>query len=157
MSLFFIATLILFGITLVILEIVMVPGLIVGIIGGTIILLGIFWSWQVYGERGGIIIAIVTLLLLGITLFLALKTKFWQRFSLTNTSSGRVNELESGAVLPGDEGYAVSSLRPMGTIKINGRKFEAGTDGELIPPNYPIIVIRVEPGKIIVEPKKKNS
>ena len=153
MSLFFIAVLILFGITLIVFEIIISPGLFVGIIGAIFILLGVFWSWQVYGPHGGIITGVVTFILLGISLYLALKTEIFKRLKLSDSSEKKLSDTESGAILPGDEGYAVSSLRPKGTVKINGRKFEAGTEGSSIPPNYPIVVIRVEPGKIIVAPK----
>ncbi len=54
------------------------------------------------------------------------------------------------SVQPGDRGAAVSSLRPMGKARVNGKYFEATTEGELIPANYPVIVVRVEPNKIVV-------
>ncbi len=154
MSIFFIVVLICFGISLIVLEILIVPGLIVGLVGGVFMCMGLIWTWQVFGQTTTVFVGILSLILLGLTLYLALKTGFWKKFSLKETSKGRVNEIETGAVLPGDTGYAISSMRPMGSVKINGIKFEASSEGELIPPNYPIEVIRVEPGKIIVKPKK---
>ncbi len=154
MSFFFIAVLLLFGVTLIVLEVVIVPGIIAGLVGAFFMCLSLFWSFQIYGAKMTISLGVGSLILLGISLYVALNTRIWKRFSLKNVMDGKTNELESGAVLPGDEGYAISSLRPMGTVKIKGRKFEAGTEGALVPPNYPIVVIRVEPGKIIVEPRK---
>ena len=154
MSIFFIAVLIFFGIALIVLEILIVPGLIVGIVGGIFMCMGLVWTWQVFGPTVTVAVGVFAILLLVVSVYLALKTGFWKRFSLKETNKGRVNEIDTGAVLPGDTGYAISSLRPMGSVKINGIKFEASSEGELIPPNYPVEVIRIEPGKLIVKPKK---
>jgi len=153
MSIFFIAILLLFGITLIVLEILIVPGLIVGLVGGIFMCMGIIWTWQVFGPTVTVIVGIIALIALAVALYLALKTGFWKRFSLKEINNGRVNEIETGAIMPGDIGYAISSMRPMGNVKINGRKFEAISEGQLIPPNFPIEVIVVEPGRIIVKPR----
>jgi membrane-bound serine protease (ClpP class) len=153
MSIFFILILIFFGIALIVLEILIVPGLVVGIAGAIFMLMGILWSWQIFGHSTGIAVGITSMILLAVTLYLATKSAFWKRFSLKGHSEGRMNEIEAGAVLPGDSGHAISSLRPMGSVRINGKKFEATSEGELIPANYPVTVIRVEPGRIVVKPK----
>lgn len=151
MSVFFISVLILFGILLIVLEILIVPGFIVGIAGAVFVLLGVSWTWQVYGTTTGIIVTLVSILLTGLSIWSALKTSFWKRFSLRDQLKGKMNVIDKNLVKVGDRGAAISSLRPMGTVRVNGVRFEAGTEGQMIPPNYPIIVVSVEENKLIVK------
>ena len=152
MTVFFIAILILFGILMIVSEILFVPGLIVGILGGTFIIMAIGWTWQVYGSTAGMITGIFSILLTVLSIWAAFKTGFWQKFSLQDKVEGKMNVIDDNDVKAGDKGAAVSSLRPMGTVKVNGKKFQASTEGEMVPPNFPVTVLRVETDKIIVSP-----
>jgi membrane-bound ClpP family serine protease len=151
MAIFFILILIFFGIALIVLEILIVPGLIVGIAGGIFMFMGIMWAWQVYGNTGGIIVGISSLVVLAISIYLALKSGFWQRFSLKDKLDGKVNVILTEQLSVGDFGDAVSSLRPMGTVRVNGQQFEATSEGQMIPPNYPIEIVRIEENKVFVK------
>jgi membrane-bound ClpP family serine protease len=151
MAIFFILVLIFFGIALIVLEILIVPGLIVGIAGGVFMFMGIMWAWQVYGNTGGIIVGISSLVVLAISIYLALKSGFWQRFSLKDKLDGKVNVILTEQLSVGDFGDAVSSLRPMGTVRVNGHQFEATSEGQMIPPNYPIEIVRIEENKVFVK------
>ena len=151
MAIFFILVLIFFGIALIVLEILIVPGLIVGIAGGVFMFMGIMWAWQIYGNTGGIIVGLSSLVVLTISIYLALKSGFWQRFSLKDKLDGKVNVILTENLNVGDFGAAVSSLRPMGTVKVNGQQFEATSEGQMIPPNYPIEIVRIEENKVFVK------
>lgn len=152
MTIFFIAVLIFFGILMIVAEILFVPGLIVGLLGGLFIIMGIGWTWQVYGATAGMITAGISLIITVTSIWAAFKTGFWQKFSLQGKLEGRMNVIDQNDVQTGDRGAAVSSLRPMGTVKVNGKRFQASTEGEMVPPNYPVIVVRVDPDKLIVSP-----
>ncbi|MBK9399381.1 MAG: NfeD family protein [Bacteroidetes bacterium] len=154
MSIFFISVLILFGILLIVLEILIVPGFIVGIAGAVFVVMGIGWTWQVYGSTAGIIVALISIFVTGLSIWSALRTSFWKKFSLRDKLEGRMNVIDESRVKAGDRGEAVSSLRPMGTVRVNGERYEAATEGRMVPPNYPIIVIRVEGNKLIVKPNE---
>lgn len=151
MSAFFIAILILFGIILIVLEVLIVPGFIAGIIGAFFMAMGIGWAYQLYGATAGTWVGVASLTLCGFSVWMAFRTRVWQRFSLKTSLEGRTNEVDPQTVQPGDRGAAVSSLRPMGKVRVNGKYFEATTEGELLPANYPVIVVRVEPNKIVVK------
>jgi membrane-bound ClpP family serine protease len=152
MSIFLIAILILFGILLIVLEVLIVPGMVVGFLGLVFILLGIGGAWNEYGALGGILTAIISLALGAFAVWSALRTGFWKHFSLRNRLEGRANEIETGTVHAGDRGYAMSSLRPMGTVKVNGHRFEARVESGLVPPNYPVEVLAVEGSRLLVRP-----
>ena len=150
MSIVFICVLILFGVLLITVEILIVPGLIVGILGGIFVIMGIGWTWQVYGSTAGTIVAFIAVLLTALAIWSALRTGFWDRFSLQSQLKGRVNEIDLDTIKEGDHGAALSSLRPMGTIRVNGKRFEASSETGMIPVNFPIIVVRIEDNKIFV-------
>jgi membrane-bound serine protease (ClpP class) len=150
MTILFISVLILFGIFLIAMEILIVPGFIVGVLGGVFVIMGIGWTWQVYGATAGTIVGLSSLLLTALTIWSALSTGFWKYFSLQGQLKGRANEIDTDSIKAGDHGAALSSLRPMGTIRVNGKRFEASSETGMIPVNYPIIVVRIEDNKIIV-------
>lgn len=152
MSIVFISVLIIFGILLIALEILVVPGFVVGILGGLFVIMGIGWTWQVYGSTAGTVVGFISALLTALAIWSALRTGFWKRFSLQSQLSGRTNEIDLTTIKEGDKGAALSTLRPMGTIRVNGNRFEATAETGMIPVNYPIIVVRIEDNRIFVRP-----
>lgn len=152
MTIFFIVILLLFGITLIVLEVLLLPGLIAGILGGVFMLMGVAWTWQIYGSTAAIVTALGAGALLATALVLSLRSGVWGRFSLKEQLEGKMNTIDPEKVKAGDRGAAISSLRPMGTVRVNGEKYEAQSEGALIPPNYPVEVIRIDGYKLIVKP-----
>ncbi len=57
---------------------------------------------------------------------------------------------EGEGIRPGDEGLSVTTLRPSGKARINGRKVDAVTQGDFIEPDTPVQVIQVSAGRVIV-------
>jgi len=53
--------------------------------------------------------------------------------------------------LVGRQGVAMSLLRPSGTIDIAGRRIDAMSESEIIPPGVPVEVIKVSGLKVIVK------
>jgi membrane-bound serine protease (ClpP class) len=52
--------------------------------------------------------------------------------------------------LLGKEGVSLTVLRPVGTARIDGRKFSVVTGGEFIEKDQPVKVIKVEGSRIVV-------
>ena len=67
-------------------------------------------------------------------------------------ADSRVESEEARAVAPGDQGIAISPLRPSGKIKVAQRKIDAVTRGQFIDPGTPVIVEAVEQNHVIVRP-----
>ena len=55
------------------------------------------------------------------------------------------------AQLVGQRGTAMSMLRPAGTVELDGRRIDAVSESEIIYPNTPVEVIRVNGLKVIVK------
>lgn len=149
----FIITLILFGLLLLILEILIIPGLIAGIFGVIMMLAGIFWMYSAYGDRGGHITLISTLFLTAVSIFYAFKSKAWSRFGLKGKNDGRTTGTSELKVSVGDELITISALRPMGTVMADNQRVEAQTEGELVQAGTLVIITKILPNKLIVKPK----
>ena len=148
----YIAILIILGILLLVLEILVLPGLIAGIIGGLFLLAAISWTFKSYGTTAGIYTSITTVALALLAIYIGLKSKVWQRFSLKHSmKDSKVNEIDADIVKEGNEAITVSALRPMGTIMIGDLKMEAQSNGELIPGNTRVIILRVLQNKVLVK------
>jgi membrane-bound serine protease (ClpP class) len=150
----YIALLILLGITLLVLEILILPGLIAGIIGGLFLLVAITWTFNTYGPEAGLYTSLATVLLTALSLYVAFKSKVWSRFSLKgDLRESRANVTDPDSIEVGAEAITVSALRPMGTVMLNDVKLEARTNGELIPEDRKVIVVKVLPFGVLVKEK----
>lgn len=149
----FLILLILIGIILLVLEILVLPGLIAGIIGTLLIILSVVWIYHDYGTVTGHITAASSLMLTGLAIYGSLKSKAWNRFGLKDQIDGRVNEVNTLGINEGDEGKTLSALRPSGTVLISNIRVEAQSSGEFIDAGTKIIVTRVLPNKVMVKIK----
>lgn len=148
-----IASLIVFGLVLIVIEILFVPGTtVVGIVGFGLLVTGIAFSFAHYGKTVGWAVTAGSSVFSGVLFFWALRTGIWKRFSLKDTISGKVNEGEWNEVKVGLEGVAISSLRPSGKVEIGGKQMEASTLGTFLESGAKVRVVQVLPGKIVVEP-----
>jgi len=92
-------------------------------------------------------------LLSAITVYLALKSKTWNRIMLRTEISGKVNEIDAEKVNPGDCGKTVSRLCPGGKALINDEYFEVHTNGEFIDQETEIEITHLADNKIFVKRK----
>lgn len=149
----FLLLLILIGIVLLVLEILVLPGLIAGIIGALLILLSVVWIYNDYGTVTGHITAASSLILTALAIYGSLKSKAWNRYGLKDQIDGRVNDVQSLGITEGEEGKTLSALRPSGTVMISNRRVEAQSSGEFIDAGTKIIVTKVLPNKVMVKIK----
>ena len=150
-TLFTIILLILAGIVLLILEILILPGLIAGIIGALMILGGIWYSFHELGNTAGTIVALSTLTVTLSTIYLAFRYNVWRRFSLQQSSDSKIERVDEMDIKSGDHGKALSALRPMGTAVFHNKQVEVESLGEMIEANATVEVIEVLANKLIVK------
>ncbi|MBN1838238.1 MAG: hypothetical protein JW820_20435 [Spirochaetales bacterium] len=58
--------------------------------------------------------------------------------------------------LPGRDGVALTVLRPVGTVLIDGAKYSAVTAGEYVEKDQPIVVTKVEGSRIVVRARREQ-
>lgn len=143
--------LILIGLLLVLVEIFVTPGIVVGLIGVILMGVGIYQAYVEYGSTIGNLVLAGTFVAAVGMVFFSLRSGAWDRLSLNDTISGKVNERDPESVKVGDQGKTISALRPSGNALINGQRFEVYTEGEAIATHQDVEVINIIGNKIIVK------
>ena len=145
--------LVVFGIFLLIAEIIFVPGTtIVGVLGLLFSGYGIYLGYDYFGSTVGTIFLVSTLLLNVVALVVAFKGKSWERFSLRNSMTGKFNQDIKLDFKEGDIGQSISSLKPIGKGLFNEMEIEVRSNGGYINENVEIEIIRIESNKFFVQP-----
>jgi membrane-bound ClpP family serine protease len=114
------------------------------------------WTAGIYAIIGVIIGAV------GSFVFLKAfpKRDMWGKIALLDTLSsekGYNSMNETYAVLVGQEGEAVTPMRPSGTVRVDGRELSAITDGKWLDRGSKIKVTNVSGARIMVEKVEENT
>ena len=152
MSVSGIITLYIIGLIAITIEL-FIPGAIVGICGAGCVIASIIFAYLYISNLLGHIllgIGICFIPIFFITWYKLLTKTFAVRASEKGFSSSK-NKLED---LISVEGVAITTLRPSGTVIINGNKVDVVSDGEMILKNTKIKVIDVKGNRIVVKPVK---
>jgi membrane-bound ClpP family serine protease len=109
------------GAVLLALEVV-VPGAILGVIGGIV-------SFDQFGAGGGALATAAGLGLVGTTLYLEFvllpKSRLARTFSMTATVTGRSQPALADRSVIGKRALAITTLAPSGVVECEGRRYEA--------------------------------
>lgn len=149
---------ILFGLGLIIVEIIFVPGTTIVGIGGLLCSgYGVYLSYDYFGNTvGGWVLGFTGLTAL-LMLVYALKSNAWDRFSLKDSNSGRVNDDYRHNFNVGEQGEAVSSIKPIGKALFSDEEVEVRSLGTYIDAGQKVKIIRIDKNRIFVEPITDES
>ena len=151
MEILIVTGLILFGLILMIVELIFIPGTtFVGLIGFSIYGYGIYQSFEFFGSTVGWIVLSITAVITVAFTYYSLKTEAWKRFALNTTNKGKVNENLLDQIEVGQEGTTVSSLKPAGKAEFDNRQIEVRSEGNYIEENQPVRVIKIDNNRIFV-------
>jgi membrane-bound serine protease (ClpP class) len=75
-------------------------------------------------------------------------------FAVKNTEAGYTASKPEHQALLGAEGVSLTPLRPAGSARINDQRVDVVSDGEMVPPNSRIRVIRVDGNRVVVRSVK---
>ncbi len=140
------------GLILLLVEILFVPGTtLVGLVGFIVLGIGVALSFNYFGKETGWMTLGTTAVIAGLTLYVSFKSNLWSRFALKSTNTSKVNEDPVGLAV-GEEGVALSALRPIGKAEIGKRTFEVKTLGAYVETGKRIRIIQINSNQIIVEP-----
>ena len=148
------------GIALIIMEIFLPSGGILGILAAAALVTSLVLAFRESDATGftflGLAVVIVPVsVMLGLKFFP--KTPVGRRLILpptTNTAAPAGIAEKDYTALLGRKGKAVTPLRPSGIIEIDGQRYSAAADGEMIRQGVEIAVITVEGNNIIVDDAK---
>ena len=144
--------LVLLGISLIVVEVIFIPGTtVVGVIGLSATIFGIYLSYSYFGN----VIGTLTLVSSGgvsiAALIYSLRSGAWDRFSLKKDMKGKVNENLTAKLVVGQKGVAISTLRPVGKAEFEGEEYEVSTLGTYIEAGSTLSIIKIDGNKVVVE------
>lgn len=142
------------GIFLLAVEVI-VPGGILGIAGGILVLLGVSVAFLRFGLEGGAIASGAALALGGIVLYLEFvllpRSRLAKALSMTETVAGRSQPpIADRAAVVGKRVTAVTLLAPSGYVELEGRRYEAFARSGLAQRGEKLEIVDVDNFRLIV-------
>lgn len=152
------------GLILILLEILVIPGVgVAGLLGAISMLASLFLTFGGVEEalRSIGIVFIMTLAGAFLLIRLGKRTGVWSRLILTAGQS-RPDEEQLPAAndrsgLVGKEGYALTVLRPVGAVLIDGERIDALSEGGYVNAGSRVVVYRVDGDRVIVREVQPKS
>ena len=144
--------LLIIGVFLILIEIIFIPGTTVfGIVGFLTFFLSSYIAFNTFGNQVGLVILLISTIILLITVVYTLNSKTWEKLSLQKVNRSKFNKGKIKLLKIGDEGKAISSLKPYGKGVFDGKIYEIKTNGNFVKEQNKIKIIDILQNKIIVE------
>ena len=152
MDIVIIASLIIVGLILFIIEVFLLPGIsIAGIISAVCLLYANYYAFDTLGTIPGCITLTISAMgVIGITIWF-MRSKTVDKLSLKKTIDYRPEPLKGLDLKAGDEGIALTRLALIGNAEFNGRIIEVRSSGDFIEQKSRIRVERILDGVVLVE------
>ncbi len=152
MDISIVLVLLLIGVVFFLIELFFLPGISIAGIAGFVFIAGaIFYAYSFISPSAGHITLAGSLVLIGVSVWLFMRSKMLDRMSLKTDIDGKIEPLKDLEIQVGDKGKASSRLAPMGQVKINGHIVEAKTNDDFIDQGEEIVVLEVFKTNILVE------
>lgn len=144
----------LIGILFIAVEVI-VPGAILGTIGGLLMFAGCIMAFIDYGTWGGIAAMCIAFTVAGLALFLEFhylpKTRFGKRAFLASEITGVSAAMgEEARELIGKSAEALTMLSPSGYILVDGQRYEAFCQSGQVPAGSSLEIIGADNFRLIV-------
>ena len=142
------------GVILLALEIV-VPGGILGAVGGAMMLGGVVAAFVRFGSTFGIVATIAALVLLGVTIYLEFvwlpRSRFVGRIAMgTTIDSVSQPPLAQESAVIGRSAVALSTLAPTGFVRVDGQRYEASCRSGYAAAGETLTVVGLDAFRLIV-------
>ncbi|MBQ9660318.1 MAG: nodulation efficiency protein D (NfeD) [Bacteroidales bacterium] len=148
-----VVSLIVLGIILMLVEMLLIPG--VGVAGFLSLGSLVAACWYAFADispAAGWWTLLVSVVVLAVLLFFALRAKTWKRFELRTEVTSRVGT-EAEKVHVGDRGIAFTRLAPLGTGRFGTVSCEVKShDNTMVAAGTPVEVVAIEENKPVVKP-----
>lgn len=149
----FVIILIALGILMLLVEILLLPGVnVAGIIGLLFMAAGVYVGYQQGPIQGHVALLFGSVASVVMAVYV-LRPRTWRRVELREHIDSQAGPNMGKRVQVGDTGTTLSRLAPMGKATIGGQTVEVSSIGQLIDPQQPIVVVKVEENRIIVKPQ----
>lgn len=150
--------LIILGILLILIDIFFIPGIVIGSLGMLLIITGNILAFSLLDPHYGWISVLLSILIIGILLYLTNKLKLWDRLVLKDhhVKKDEESSIISLDSLIGKEGIALTDLKPAGFVLIENKKYNAQSSGAFINKDFKVKVIEASGSYLIVQKLEEN-
>lgn len=139
------------AISLILLEIFVIPGVgIPGVAGIVLMLVCIYFAYTIDTLTGNVT-AGSTAVISGILIALSLNANTWQRFSQKGSIDSKVSA-DTVNVVVGEKGIALSRMNPSGKARFGEEILEVQSRGGYIDANGPVEIIKIDGRKVYIKP-----
>jgi len=153
MPLYAIILIIVLGISLLLVEFFLVPGITIAGIAGLLVMgVGVYASYAFHPSSTGNIVLFSTLAANMLTIAIAFRSRTWQKMGLSSSIESKNITFDQEKIKAGDQGQTLTRMNPMGKIQVNEIICEAKTQGDFLNPGQHIVVTKVTSNQIIVKP-----
>lgn len=158
MSIWIMILMVVLGLVAIILEVFLPAGGVIGVLGGIAMVAGIVLAFIKVNPAAGMSLLVGTLILTPIALYFAFKffpqSPVGRRLILSKESKAEDGYQSSDPALEalkGQEGVALTRLRPAGAARFGKHRVDVVTDSEMIDKGTKVRVIEVEGSRVVVE------
>ncbi len=151
-----IISLIILGILLLLVEVLIIPGVgLAGVLGSLSFVGSSVYAFIKFDSNVGIIVTLINVLLILVMLFFALRYRTWKKLALETVIE---TEKHKSKLQVGEQGITLTRLSPMGKVSFEHQgsiiTCEACSADNIIDPKTQIEITSIEDGKIYVKPIK---
>ncbi|MDF9831010.1 NfeD family protein [Parabacteroides sp. PF5-6] len=145
------------AITLVLVEIFLLPGITFAGIGGALFAVGgAIYAYTISATAGHITL-VTSVVLFGLIFFFLLRKNSFRRVALHTDVDSKLPSSRELGIAVGDEGITLSRLAPIGKASIKGITVEAKSREEFIDEQTPVVVVRVDGYNVVVVPQSETN
>lgn len=152
MSLTAIILLILIGLILLVLEILFVPGMVLGFISVMLMITGVIFAYKDFGTVIGSIVLSGTAVVTFAAVYWTFRSNVWKKLQVQSFMDGKANLLKE-EIAVGDSGKTISRLNPIGKAFIRNHPVEVHAIDGFVDQDIEITVVKVQQNKIWVRQK----
>ena len=155
MSLSVVLAVIFLGVILILLEILVIPGITVAGISGSIFAFGgVVAAFHYHGTMVGLFCLGVSIIVIAISWWILLKSGSSNWMSLSKKVEGRSTESMKEQFTVGDVGTTLTRLNPIGKAEINSNLVEVTSFSGFVDEGLEVKVVEVRVNSIIVSTNK---
>jgi membrane-bound ClpP family serine protease len=152
MELLVLASLLVTGLILLLVEILFIPGTtIVGLLGFLVGLAGVAYAFLTFDETIALWITGVAIAANFAAVWYGFSSGVWKKFSLKSSIKGGAFDGRTASLAVGMIGTSISDIKPFGKASFKDEIYEVKSDSGFIEVGNTLEIIKLEPNKIIVK------
>lgn len=148
----------LIGVSLLLMEVVVIPGFgICGIGGGILTLFAYYITFSRYGLLWGVVAVVASIVLFAILWYILINSRFSKVMHLNTTISSRVSDENNNMqIAAGTPARALTRMNLVGRISIDGKEYE-GRAISFVDEGAELEVIGIEDNVVVVKLTQSDS